>query len=849
MIKNVYKLIGTLYLAFIFLNVSWASTLNEKFNASTVSFTNGILTVSTGAIERQWKLTSVGLKTIAIRNLKNGKIWSSDAKTFDCDWSYNSLVSETTNCNLVSITAKRENDEGFTSDYLNVVAEFEYPSTHTFIKYQIWAYPNASGLRTQVWIKGKSTAEMLSSLPEEKTEGLIFKLNSGEKINNYAACGISKVWDGTFVVSDKNIEYQLFGMEKNKTYKLGFSWWDFEGIDRIQKVKITSVDGELQKEILAPTVLPNYVGKKEMPKSFVLDIPENISVDGSIRIIFESANGAPTTVGEIWSYEKSGIPPLNTSFEGDEFRIRQLKDVSSDSFSLVAYSDCGNEPEEGVKALYGRCDYIPISTNGTMRLYAGYYNDTQHRNYKETPLLKEEFLQKDISGSENNDWASMVMVQAQNDGIAIIKESHKCVNQYGVETGDFITTPNGIENRGTSLYPKDLSPETYKWFWASWTVLWNGDIEVGRLAIKQFDRTRYNIVPNLDIYIMANTWGSGRNKMAAKEQNVLKEIDCQAKLGIDIQQIDDGWQDNNWLPSKESYPIGWGNVVKRAHEKNVKLGLWGAAMPISFDALKSSYDKAHFTTYKLDFANLSTHDKIDETIGKIRNFILYTDHNVRVNWDVTENAPRYGYFWAREYGSVYLENRKTDKPANAVYVPYLVLRDLWHLSKYTNLNKFQGSIQDVDRVVKSLSDASLYSHAYATVIPLMSTPLFFQETQFLTDEAVNEITPILEAYKKVRNEMYQCFVSPIGNEPNNETWSGFQASNATLNKGYLTIFREINSKENEQKIKLNFLVEKRLKITDLLNGKSFNTVVDKDGFIKLNIDKGGDFRFYKYEID
>jgi hypothetical protein len=643
-------------------------SINKKYKSTVANTMGSELIVSTGKVERRWQITSHGLTTSGLKNTETKREWTVTGKNTRCDWSYEGLVTDTSTCKLIGLTANQGNDDGFTSDYLEVVAEFEYPFSHTFIKYHIWAYPDAPGLRTQVWIKGKASESMLQ-----------------------------------------------------------------------------------------------------------------------------------------------------------------------------------NEPDEATLSISGRCDFLPVDASDLKRLYAGYYNDTQHRNNPETPLVKEEEKSGSVTKPENINWASILMVSGQNEGLALVKESHKCVNQFGVETGDFQVSSNGIENRGTSLFPKDLSPDEYKWYWSSWTILYSGNDDDGRAAIKAYDRIRYPIIPELDIYTMANTWGSSRNREASREQNVLKEIDSQANLGIDIQQIDDGWQDKSWLPSKEWYPTGWGNVVERAKEKKIKLGLWGAAMPITPEALRYNYENGGFVTYKLDFANLSTHDKIDKTIGKIRSFIQWTNHKVRVNWDVTENAPRYGYFWAREYGSVFLENRKPDVPVNVVYVPHLVLRDLWHLSKYANLNKFQGSVQNVAMIDKKLSDAWEHSQAYATAIPLMSTPLFFQETQFLSPEAVAQIKPILAAYKTFRNELYECFVYPIGNEPNNETWAGFQAVHPEKKLGYLTLFREINNKETSKTVQLLFLGQKQLKITDLMTGKTFRINTNKEGKATFEIPKSGDFRMYKYE--
>jgi len=821
------------------------TTIHEKFGSAAVSFVNDELTVSTGKVERTWKVTSSGLVTTGLKNIETGKQWVT-TKSRISDWSYEGLVTDSSTCKLINISAKQGNDEGFTSDYLEAVAEFEYQASQTFIKYHIWAYPDAPGLRTQVWIKGKASEAMLKNIPSENKNGIRFKLNSGSKVKSYAAASVGKIWQSSWVASPKEIEYQVFGLNKNKSCQLGLSWWDFEGKGRIQKIVLTSVDGESAVEILKPTPLPDYANKMEMPQELVFDIPQSILMDGSMRVRIESANKTETTLSELWINEKSDSKP-EIQLNGDDNRVAQLRKQVSAPFELVAYTDCGNESDEAAQDISGRCDFLPINASGLKRLYAGYYNDTQHRNTPQTPLLKEEEKSGTITKSENINWASILMVSGQKEGLAMVKESHKCVNQYGVETGDFQVSQNGIENRGTSLYPKDLSPDEYKWFWSSWTILYSGNLDDGRAEIKAFDRIRYPVLPKLDIYTMANTWGSSRNRLAAQEENVLKEIDCQANIGIDIQQIDDGWQNKNWLPSNEWYPTGWGNVVERAKEKNVKLGLWGAAMPITPEALRSNYENGGFVTFKLDFANLSTHDKIDETIGKIRTFIISTGHKVRVNWDVTENAPRYGYFWAREYGSVYLENRKPDVPTNVVYVPYLVLRDLWHLSKYANLNKFQGSVQNVATTDTTHSDAWKHSQAYATAIPLMSTPLFFMETQFLSAEAVDQIKPILSAYKTFRNELYEYYVYPVGNEPNNETWSGFQAVYPNKKVGYLTLFRELNNKEASKQIQLLFLHEKALKITDLMTGKAFIIKTDKDGKATFEIQKNGDFKMFKYE--
>jgi hypothetical protein len=219
-----------------------------------------------------------------------------------------------------------------------------------------------------------------------------------------------------------------------------------------------------------------------------------------------------------------------------------------------------------------------------------------------------------------------------------------------------------------------------------------------------------------------------------------------------------------------------------------------------------------------------------------------------VNLDVTENAPRIGYYFGREYGNIYLENRKPMNPVNVVYHPYLVLRDAWQVSKYTNLNKFQVSIQNIDRVNKEVSDAYLHNHPYTVAITLMGSPIFFQETHYYSDEAREQIKPVLATYKQHRDEMYKGYVFPIGEKPNNASWAGFQNYNPNTNAGYLTLFREINNEEKSKRIKLNFLSGKTLQLTNLMTQETVQKSVDENGTIEFAIDQAADFRFYKYSI-
>ncbi|MCL3779399.1 hypothetical protein EMN47_03255 [Prolixibacteraceae bacterium JC049] len=338
------------------------------------------------------------------------------------------------------------------------------------------------------------------------------------------------------------------------------------------------------------------------------------------------------------------------------------------------------------------------------------------------------------------------------------------------------------------------------------------------------------------------------------------------ELGLDLLQIDDGWQGTQYskwetvatakykkpqLDAKladnaiyEVYPEGWTNVRKAAKEAGIKLGLW-AAWTIPYEDLLKNYQLGDFRSYKLDFAKLRDYKTLRNLENKVRSFILKTDHKVRVNWDVTENPPRIGYYFGREYGNIYLENRKPLTPVNVLYHPWLVLRDAWHVAKYTNLNKFQITYQNLDMANREESDAYQHNHDYALAITLMGSPIFFQEIHLLSDKAKSAIKPLIDTYKSVRNDMYEGYVFAIGEEPTNSSWTGFQNYNPKSKSGYLTIFRELNSDKATYKFNLNFIDGKNVEFKDLELGESFN-IKDFNG-LSVALSKGT-YKFFSYQV-
>jgi len=771
------------------------------------------LEVTTGAFTRRWELTPHGLRTVAV--VFDGNTTAAGAATPACDWSYPGWLDAP--AELVNLTAGESDDAGFTSKHLRVVAEFNYPAARTNLRYEIWAYPGADGLRTQLWVKGEGVEQ---KAPDAPTFAVLAGLVAGKTLSH-----------------EREIAFRVENLHPARQYTIELS--AYSGESRVESVLLTSLDAESQLK-----VTDNFVVGTDpaAPAVVTAELGTNLRPDGSVTVRVRRADPA-------------GPGPVLTGVRVREGG-RVVAEFAGDPASAATTARPGT----------GQVEYLPGIGGGLRAI--GYYNDTQHRHEPDKHLLREEAVEP---GSI--DWASVLCREATHGGIALAKESHKCVNQPGVDTGAFVAGAGGIAVTGWGVGRADLRADEWRWAWATWMVgyaLPVGPPRAGRLApvsladarelgLKQFERVRYPVRADLDLYSKANTWGSGLDGAAsmarAAETEVLAEIDSVAELGLDQLQIDDGWQtgrmpgrqapEREWVVRPDWYPQGWKNVVDRAREKRVALGIWHAARaPLA--ALKHNYDTGHFVGWKLDFANLGQYDGAWSYLAKGRDFVAYTGHRVRVNWDVTENAPRFGYFWAGECGNVWLANRKPQQPANVVPRPWLMLRELWEISRYLNLNKFELPVQNFAMVNRELSDAHLHSDTYATALGLGGIPVFFQTTRLLTPAQRTETKALLEVYKRVRGELFASYILPIGDEPSNAGWSGLQWVRPDSGEFYLLVFRERLNAEPNRTLTLRWLAPgTALELENLRTGEKSSRTTGTDSRLNLSIESPGDILFLK----
>ncbi len=319
---------------------------------------------------------------------------------------------------------------------------------------------------------------------------------------------------------------------------------------------------------------------------------------------------------------------------------------------------------------------------------------------------------------------------------------------------------------------------------------------------------------------MSNTWGDRNGYSRICRDFVLREIEAAKDIGVDIVQIDDGWQTGNtydpaicnekgrrmfrgdfWDYGKTKFPYGMEEITYAAREAGLKLGIWFAPdsdenyalIDRDISVLKKAYDEWGVRFFKLDMYWIESNENKEQFLKLLRAIYSFGD-DVAVQLDVTRDK-RINYLCGKEYGSIFVENRYT-KSTNAY--PYRVLRSLWRFSKYLPTTRFQFELvnPELGKECYAATDPfapALYGMDYLFASVMLSNPLFWMELQFLPDYRRTELAPIMKVWREMREDIASADISPIGQCPDGRSFTGFKINGEE--KSYLLLFREVTDRE------------------------------------------------------
>jgi len=345
----------------------------------------------------------------------------------------------------------------------------------------------------------------------------------------------------------------------------------------------------------------------------------------------------------------------------------------------------------------------------------------------------------------------------------------------------------------------------------------NGRIETlqnYQRQVRVFDSQR-------DGMFLSNTWGDRSRDARINEAFMEKEIAAGHRLGVDVVQIDDGWQQGRsvnsassqggklkfweadprfWDIDQERFPEGLDNLVNLARAKGMKFGLWYAPDSIleftnwqrDADRVLELWHQHGIEYFKFDMIMVSSptaESNLHHLFDRIRD---ESKGKIVIDLDVTAGI-RPGYFGALETGPIFVENRYTDFHR---YWPHQTLRNLWQLSQYVDPLRLRMELLNNTRNPNLYADDPLAPAAYAPdclfATVMVANPLGWFETSSLPEDYIKPVANLVELWKQERDKLHSENIIPVGGVPDGVAWTGFASVGPDRRSGYLLLFRELN---------------------------------------------------------
>ena len=355
--------------------------------------------------------------------------------------------------------------------------------------------------------------------------------------------------------------------------------------------------------------------------------------------------------------------------------------------------------------------------------------------------------------------------------------------------------------------------------------------DAGRLrALIAFQRALRPYRPGRDGLLLSNTWGAGNRDSRICQEFLLKEIEAGARMGVDVIQIDDGWQRGRtqnsdkrvsagqkkvwngywaadpdfWKEDLERFPDGLDFLVRKARAHGLRFGLWfgpdssddAANWERDADCLLDFHRRLGIDYFKVDSMKLRTPLALARNRKMFDRMLADSDGAMVFDLDSTAEV-RPGFFGLIDIGPLFVENRGTRR---GVYWPHHTLRNLWDLSHVIDPVRlrfeFNNPDTNHDRYSWSPLGLASYRHPdtlFATV--MAASPLAWMELSDVSDASMAPLAALVKTWKRERVAWHGGVIHPVANRPDGLAWTGFVSERADGAGGYALLFREMNDSD------------------------------------------------------
>jgi len=393
-------------------------------------------------------------------------------------------------------------------------------------------------------------------------------------------------------------------------------------------------------------------------------------------------------------------------------------------------------------------------------------------------------------------------------------------------------------------------------------------------ALQQYQRCLRPYVPSRDGMFVSNTWGDRNRDGRINAAFMAQEIEAGACLGVDMIQIDDGWQsgatsnsiraessggvwegfyaaqENFWAVNPERFPDGLEPLVQAAREKGMRFGLWFAPDSSSgfahwrrdADTVLRLHRELDIGYIKIDGVKLRSKTGERNLKAFFHDVLAESAGHIVFDLDVTAEV-RPGYFGLMQPGPLYVENRYTDWRK---YWPHQTLRNLWKLTHYIDpvrlRMEFLNHARNIGKYTGDPLAPSLYAPDYLFATVMFSSPLGFFEVSKLPGTYLAEAAPLISVWKEHREAIFSGTILPLGAAPDGVAWTGFASIAPDHRSAYILIFREASASA-EWRVTLPFLPDVNQSVAGLSLGGDGEAVLLPGREIGITIPKPQRFLF------
>lgn len=473
-----------------------------------------------------------------------------------------------------------------------------------------------------------------------------------------------------------------------------------------------------------------------------------------------------------------------------------------------------DQPQSGTYLLppSDTVDAVPHSIRHGRLKRISLLDDTDRNDY----LIDE--TESDLYGRYGREYAGNIFIARDSfsdSALLLLKEAPTAHGALHRRCGELYWHQDGYcALRGTGIDPTELQPQDY-------LQAYGATFGIGTAIEEELRVYLCSSGPHTGRgpFALANTWGDRKRDTALSSRFIQSELSAAAEIGIDYLQIDDGWQvgitknsgladggvwegyyktdPDFWQVNPHKFPQGLEPLAEKARKLDVKLALWFspdsshsfANWQRDAQVVLDYYRRCGIDQFKFDGIKIRDKAGEENLVRFLRKIESKSNGNIDYCMDVTAEI-RFAYLYRREHGKIFLENRYTDWTN---YFPYRTLRNIWMLSRYMPIQRFQIEVLNNRRNRHLYGEdpfaPSHYSMDYLFAIAMPAIPLFFMELTDLPAEARAELKEIMRVYTQIRDELHYTEVIPIGDRPDGRAFSGFQC---VINEsaGFLILFRD-----------------------------------------------------------